>query len=240
MGLLNFLGWLMGAEVNTTVSVWRDDGVQLPLDVLDDEAATALPKPATPMWQQAKDQIASLQTIDPNFSEVAFLGEATKTFLAALKAEGDMNASELGDAASDNFVQQLGQRIAQWQSARLERHVSDVTLDTPVIFKVSIDGTQQLITVRFCGQATRYSADASNCVVTEGVKQPSYFTEFAVFVRPAGTTTPKAVGAGAPSHCPACGAPLEPGLAVCPYCTTPLTGTGANWQIDRRSASPYT
>lgn len=248
MGLLNFVAWLingaLGSNTSVTTSVttrvWSSDDADMPLDALTAEAGVSAPDaPSVPMWQHAKDQIASLQKIDPDFSDVAFLGQASKTYAAALQAEGDMNPAELGAAASADFVQQLSQRIAAWQSAGLVRHVSDVKLDPPMIFKISIDGTQQLITVRFTGTITRYTADASNCVVTDGNKQTGYFTEFAIFVRPAGTTTPKAVGAGAPSHCPGCGAPVEPGLAACPYCNTPLTGTGANWQIDRLSASPY-
>jgi predicted lipid-binding transport protein (Tim44 family) len=241
MGLLNFIAWLINGNSSATVRAWTSDSIDIPPDAFGDATATATPEaPSTPMWQQAKAQIASLSTIDPDFSEVAFLEQATSIYLAALLAENDMNPSGLGDRATAHFVDQLTQCVTQWQSAGLVRHVSDVKLDSPMTFKVSVDGLQQLITVRFSGQALRYTADDSNCVVTDGSKQPALFTEFAVFVRPAGTTTPKAVGAGAPAHCPSCGAPVDPGVAVCPYCNTPLTGTGSNWQIDRLSASPYT
>jgi predicted lipid-binding transport protein (Tim44 family) len=242
MGLLNFIAWLINGNQNQTVRMWTSDDVDLPPDAFssDGGATAALQTPSTPMWQQAKDQIASLEKIDPNFSDVAFLEQATKTYLAAQTAENNMDSSALGDSATQQFADQLGQCVAQWQGAGLVRHVSDVKLDAPLIFKVSVDGMQQLITVRFTGQAVRYTADDANCVVTDGSKQPNYFTEFAVFVRPAGTTTPKTLAEGAPAHCQGCGAPVEPGVTVCPYCHTPLTGTGSNWQIDRLSASPYT
>ncbi|HME80582.1 MAG TPA: zinc-ribbon domain-containing transport protein [Candidatus Eremiobacteraceae bacterium] len=241
MGLLNFLAWLVSGNASETVRAWTSDSIDVPPDAFGAATDAATPSaPSTPMWQQAKAQIASLSTIDPDFSEVAFLEQATKTYLAALQAENDMNPSELGDRATAHFTDQLAQCVTQWQSAGIVRHVSGVKLDSPMTFKVSVDGLQQLITVRFTGQATRYSQDEANRVVTDGSTQPALFTEFAVFVRPAGTTTPKAVGAGAPSHCPSCGAPVDPGVAVCPYCNTPLTGTGSYWQIDRLSASPYT
>jgi predicted lipid-binding transport protein (Tim44 family) len=196
--------------------------------------------PVKPMWQQAQDQIAALQKIDPDFSDVGFLAAAAKTYQGALGAEGASNADALGSAATQHFRDALAQRIADWQSAGMTHHVSDVKLDSPVLFKVSVDGTQQVLMVRFTGTAVRYTADATSNIVTEGSAQSGYFTEFASFVRPAGTTTPKSVAAGAPSHCPGCGAPMQPGAAVCPYCNTPLTGTGSNWQIDKVSASAYT
>lgn len=248
MSMFDFAAWLLngvfGSQTRTNV-FWSSDDISpdafanAQTGALADAPFSA-PTASKPMWQQAKDQVANLQKVDPNFSDVAFLEQASKTYVRALTAEGDMNASELDDAATQAFCDCLTQKIKQWQSAGLVRKVCDVKLDAPMLFKVSVDGTQQLITVRFTGSATQYTADANSGVVTDGSQQPQYFTEFATFVRPAGTTTPPSVAAGAPSHCPACGAPLDPGLAVCPYCNTPLSGTGSLWQIDHTAASPYT
>jgi len=246
MGLMNFLSWLLGGNVRVKVSTWSnawtsDDPNAAGL--LEDPAVAlgsdaGLLTPPKPMWQQARDQIASLQQIDANFSEVAFLGQASKTYLAALDAEGRMDASALHGIATDAYTAQLADCIAKWRAANLVRHISGVTADTPVIFKVSTDGSCESIVVRFTGQSVRYTSNDTTGAVTDGGMKPAYFTEFATFTRPAGTTTPPA-GTGAPTHCPSCGAPIEPGMATCPYCNTPLTATGSVWQIDRISASPY-
>ncbi|MBV8083142.1 MAG: zinc-ribbon domain-containing transport protein [Candidatus Eremiobacteraeota bacterium] len=248
MGLINFLGWLLGGNsrgsVSTTFRMWTSDDPDMSGGMFDDATAAvagAQAAPAAkPMWQQARDQIASLQQIDPDFSEVAFLDQASKIYLAALQAENNMNPLALGDRATKNYVDEMTARVTTWQNAGWKRLVKDVTIDSPVIFKVAVDGTQQLITVRFSGQSVRYLADATTGAVKDGSMQPAYFTEFGIFARPAGTTTPKAIGAGTAPHCPSCGAPLDPGTAICPYCRTPLTGTGSLWQLDRISASPYT
>lgn len=234
MSLLNFLAWLVGARQSPAMTLWSTDDISL-------EASAEMSAAAgTAMWVQAKDQVAALQKIDPNFSDIAFLENATNQYRSVLSAENDMNADELGDAATPGFRDDLRQRIDQWHASSLVRRVTNVSVDPPTLLKISVDGTRQRITVRFTGTAARFTADASSGVVTDGSKQPVLFTEYAVFSRPAGTTTPKPIAAGAPVHCPGCGAPVEPGRAACPYCNTPLGGTAAAWQIDHLSASPYT
>jgi predicted lipid-binding transport protein (Tim44 family) len=245
MSLFNFVAWLLNGAFGSDEARARQFFADNDLSVDAMAATPTSADPATadsatkPMWQQAREQVAALQKVDPDFSDVAFLEQATQTYQKALTAENDMNPSELSTFATQNFTDSLSQCIRQWQSMGIVRKVTDVKLDPPTLFKVSVDGMQQQILVRFTGQAARYKADATTGMVTEGSKQSDYFAEFATFVRPAGTTTPKSTAAGAPAHCPGCGAPVEPGVAVCPYCRTPLTGTSATWQIDRLSASPY-
>jgi predicted lipid-binding transport protein (Tim44 family) len=246
MALFNFVSWLLNGAFGSDDARARQFFADNDLST-DAMAAAPISAEATvtdpvvkPMWRQAKDQGTSLQMVDPDFSEIAFLEQATRLYQKALVAENDMNASELGAAATQNFADSLSQCITLWQRSGLVRKVADVKLDPPTLFKVAVDGTQQQILVRFTGQAARFKVDANSGVVADGDKQPAYFTEFALFVRPAGTTTPKSVAAGAPTHCPGCGAPMQPGAAVCPYCNTPLTGTSSTWQIDKLSASPYT
>ncbi|MBV8170696.1 MAG: transporter [Candidatus Eremiobacteraeota bacterium] len=248
MGLLNFISWLLGGDVRvkTTVwsRVWSSDDPTMADGMLDDPAAalgagSGLATPPKPMWQQARDQIASLQKIDPGFSEVSFLTQASKTYLAALDAEDHMDAGALQGIASQSYTEQLANCITTWRAANLVRHVTGVTIDSPMIFKVTTDGACESIVVRFTGRSVRYTSNDSTGVVTDGGAQPAFFTEFATFTRPSGTTTPP-TGANAPTHCPSCGAPIEPGTATCPYCNTPLSGTGTLWLIDRLAASPYT
>jgi len=249
MSFLNFVAWLLGVRDNrTSMSMWTNDDISPEAMASLSVASGTVPvtgapadaAPARPMWEQAKDHIAALQRIDPNFSDIAFLESATKMYQAALAAEGHMNSNELGDSATPAFRDQLTQRVAQWRATGHVRNVTDLSVDPPLLFRIAVDGTEQGITVRFTGTVTRFTADTQNGTVSEGNKQPGYFTEFAVFTRPAGTTTPKAVAAGAPAHCPGCGAPVEPGRTACPYCNTPLGGTAAAWRIDHLSASPYT
>ena len=246
MSFLNFLAWLFAPRQSQTLTMWTSDEMSPEAMAAMSVAEGNMPGvggptlPQPPMWQQAKDQIAALQKVDPNFSDISFLESATKLYQAALTAENDMNPGELGPAATQAFHDQLAQRIADWRASGHIRKVTNLDLDPPSVLKVAVDGTQQRITVRFTGTAARFTVDASNGVVVDGNKQPDLFTEFAMFTRPAGTTTAPSVAQGAPAHCPGCGAPVEPGSTVCPYCSTPLTGTASAWQIDHLSASPYT
>src|SRR5271166_128903 len=204
MALFNFVSWLLNGAFGSDDARARQFFVDNDIST-DAMAAAPMAPEATssepavkPMWQQAKDQVASLQKVDPDFSDIAFLEQATQTYQKALAAENDMNASELGALATQNFVDSLSQCITLWQSSGLVRKVTDVKLDPPALFKVSVDGLAQQILVRFTGQAARYKIDANSGVVVDGSKQLDYFTEFAMFVRPAGTTTPKSAAAGAP------------------------------------------
>jgi predicted lipid-binding transport protein (Tim44 family) len=245
MSMFDFISFLINGGPTRTITAWTSDDIS-PEAFAAAQAgaaaqdATASAPAAKPMWQQAKDQVAALKQVDPDFSETAFLEQAAQTFQTALAAEGDMNPAEAGDAATQAFRDDLAQRIAAWQSAGLVRHVTDVKIDPPMIFKAAVDGTQQQIMVRFTGSAVRYAAAAIGGSPTDAGHAPESFSLFATFVRPAGTTTPKSVNAGGPSYCPGCGAPMEPGAGVCPYCKTPLTATSATWQLDQIGASPYT
>lgn len=191
------------------------------------------------MWRQAQAQIAVLQKVDPYFNEIGFLGEAGKTYKTALVAEGAMSPDMAASAASRHFRDHLIKRVSDWRAQSAVRHLSDVEFNSSVIFKIFVDGLHQFIMVRFTGTWFRYTASASSHAVIEGSKMAERFIEFATFVRPAGTTTPKSIAAGAPIHCPGCGAPVQPGSVVCPFCVTPLTGTGGTWLLDKVSETPY-
>lgn len=195
---------------------------------------------APPMWVQAKAQLESLQEADPNFLESTFLTQASKTYGAALAAEGSMNAGTLALAVTPAFLEKLNQRIAGWRDGGFTRAVSDVSLDAPTTFKVAIGGALQSITVRFTGSAKRFTKEEMTNLVTEGSAQSQSFTEFATFVRPAGSTTPKAASDGGPMHCPSCGAPADAGALKCAFCGATLSGTGGTWLLDHISASAYT
>ena len=203
-------------------------------------AAVASPAMAPSMQTQAKEQLASLHQADPNFSEPDFLIQAAKVYSAYLAADGAMNASTLTSLVTPAFLACFQARIQKWRDGGFTRTVSDLQLDPPAIMKVSVDGDQESITVRFTGVARRCTTEDMTNLLTEGSAQINSFTEFVTFVRPAGSTTPKQVSAGGPSHCPSCGAPVESGALKCAFCGAPLTGTGGTWLLDHTSDSAYT
>lgn len=247
MGFIGFLSWLLSSNVDADTR--RILGVSAPGDLTLEASMsvdTSLPPDATmselpkPMAEKARDQIAALQQIDPDFNEVAFLNQATAAFQAAMQAEGAMKPDAAASVGTPAFVDCLKQKVDDWRSGALARNVSGVKLDSPTIMKISVDGTQQQLTVRFTGIAVRNTTDTISNTLSDGSAQPQWFTEFATFVRPAGSTTPKTASAGAPVSCPRCGAPAPPGAITCPFCSSPLTGTGGIWLLDHLSASAYT
>ena len=209
-------------------------------DALDPTAATLSGLPARSMLEQAKAQLNSLHQIDPNFSESDFLIAASKTYSAMLAAEGAMDPAPLASLVTPAFMRYFQARVAKWRDGGFTRTVSDLSLDAPTIMKLSVDATQEAITVRFTGSARRFTKKDMTNLVSEGSAQLEPFTEFATFVRPAGTTTPKQIGNGGPVHCASCGAPLESGALKCAFCGAPVTGTGGTWLLDRTSSSAYT
>jgi predicted lipid-binding transport protein (Tim44 family) len=248
MGLIGFLSWLLNSNLNADTR--RIFGAPVPnemnLEASLSGGVSELPPDAVmsatprPMSEIAHDQIAQLQRIDPDFNEVAFLSQATNAFQAALQAEGAMNPDAVSSIGTSAFVDCLKQKVADWRNSGLTRTIGGLKLDPPTLMKISVDGTQQQMAVRFTGTAVRNTTDSMTNTLSDGSAQPQWFTEFATFVRPAGSTTPKAAAAGAPVNCPKCGAPAPPGALVCPYCSSPLSGTGGTWLLDHLSASAYT
>lgn len=253
-GLFTFVGDVLNAlfragSSRTTVSLFSDDGsfssatgvtvgTDVPVSMLPPEA-TVTPQTSS-MAERAHAEIASLQTLDPDFSELGFLAVAGDQYTAYLAADGAMNADALATVATPAFVDAFRQRVAGWNAAGIQRIVSDVKILGSTVLNVSIDGTQQAIKVRVTASGVRYSRDTSTGAAVEGSMQPESFTEFATFVRPPNATTPKTVAAGGATHCPSCGAPVQSGAPTCPYCGTPLAATVASWLLDHTSVSAYT
>jgi len=202
-----------------------------------DVAPVAAPQP---MWAQAHQQVDALKQIDPDFNEVAFLDFAAKAYTQTLTAEGAMDASALHDIATPAFADRLAKRIDDWKDQGFRRVVSAVKLDGVTLFKVSLDGVSQVLTVRVAGSAVRYTQDASSGGASEGSLKDGTFIEFPTFIRPAGAVTPKTAQLGGATHCPSCGAPAPMSATKCPFCNTPLTPSGAPWLLDHVSQSAYT
>ena len=227
------------------VSFWYGD-TDVPPMTVDGLLDTASLGPSAPTAQplsvaeRVHQQVAALQQLDPDFNDLAFLSQATAQYGSTLAAESAMNPDAFEGIATPSFIDWFRQRVAGWNSAGLRCVIQDVKLDGSMIIKVSVDGTAHAIVVRFSGSAVRYTQDVASGAAVDGAMTSQTFTEFATFVRPAGTTTPKTAASGGATHCPSCGAPTTSGAAACPYCGTQLTGTGATWLLDRISASAYT
>jgi predicted lipid-binding transport protein (Tim44 family) len=189
--------------------------------------------------EQAHAQVGSLQQIDPDFNEVAFLSTAATAYTKAIQAEGAMSPDDAIDVVTQAYHDRLAARIADWQAQGYTRVVTGLNVDGTKLFKVSIDGTSQVLTARITGTGVRCTKDVSTGVVAEGSATSQTFTEYATFVRPAGTVTPKTTALGGAAHCPSCGAPAPATATVCPFCGTPLTPGGVAWLLDKISQSAY-
>lgn len=239
--VLSFFGLLTRARTpNLEMSMFADDLPDMTLASMQSIIIDTPSTPAQPMWVQAKAQLDTLQKADPNFLEATFLAQAAKSFAAYLAAEGRMDAASLGALVTPTFLKCFRQRIDDWKQAGFTRVVSDVTLDSSTIFKVTIASDTQSIAVRFTGSAKRFTREDMTNLVTDGSAELQSFTEFATFVRPAGSTTPQSAAAAGPVHCPSCGAPVTDGALRCSFCGASVSGSGGNWLLDHTSASAYT
>jgi predicted lipid-binding transport protein (Tim44 family) len=193
-----------------------------------------------PMWQKARQQIEALQRIDPDFNEFAFMDYAARAYVQAMSAEGAMDPSGARDVVSPDYAARLAARIDAWKSQGFRRVISGLKLDGTTLFKVALDGISESLVVRISGSSVRYTLDTSSGVAADGGIQIEMFTEFATFVRPTGTVTPKTAQLGGPTHCPSCGAPAPMSATKCAFCNTPLTPSGAPWLLEHVSQSAYT
>jgi predicted lipid-binding transport protein (Tim44 family) len=206
----------------------------------DASVASAAGVATQPMWAKAQQQIDSLKQIDPDFNQIAFLDFAAKAWTQAQTAEGAMDASGATDVVTPAYATNLKTHIDDWKNQGFRRVISGLKLDGTTLYKVSLDGVSQSLVVRMAGSGIRYTQDTASGTAEDGSMQSETFTEFATFVRPAGTVTPKTAALGGQTHCPSCGAPAPATATVCPFCNTPLTPGGSPWLLDHVSQSAYT
>jgi hypothetical protein len=193
-----------------------------------------------PMWAKAQQQVDSLKQIDPDFNQIAFLDYAAKAWMQAQTAEGAMDASGATDVVTPAYATNLKSRIDDWKNQGFRRVINGLKLDGTTLYKVSLDGVSQALVVRMAGSGIRYTQDMASGSAVDGDMQSETFTEFATFIRPGGSVTPKTAALGGQTHCPSCGAPAPASATVCPFCNTPLTPSGAPWLLDHVSQSAYT
>jgi predicted lipid-binding transport protein (Tim44 family) len=239
--LINFLfsNSRLTDRSDSLTAMFTDDTISAGSMAFTPLAADTLPIAAPTLADQTAAQIGSLHQIDPDFNEVAFLSIAATSYTKAIQAEGMMSADDAKDVITQAYHDRLAARIADWQAQGYTRVVTGLNVDSTKVFKVSIDGTSQVLTVRVTGTGVRCTKDVSSGVVAEGSATSQTFTEYATFVRPAGSVTPKTTALGGAAHCPSCGAPAPATATVCPFCGTPLTPGGAAWLLDKVSQSAY-
>jgi predicted lipid-binding transport protein (Tim44 family) len=239
--LINFLFFnnRLTDRSDSITAMFTDDTVSAGSMAFTPLAADTVPSAPMTMADQMHAQIDSLQKIDPDFNEVAFLSSAATAYTKAIQAEGAMSADSATDVVTQAYHDRLAARVADWQAQGYTRVVTGLNVDGAKLFKVSIDGASESLTVRITGTGVRCTKDISSGVVAEGSITSQTFTEYATFVRPAGTVTPKTTALGGAAHCPSCGAPAPATATVCPFCGTPLTPGGAPWLLDRVSQSAY-
>ncbi|HLW38664.1 MAG TPA: TIM44-like domain-containing protein [Candidatus Eremiobacteraceae bacterium] len=239
--VFSFFGLVtQGRRSTLEMSMFSDDLSGMTIGGMGAGTTDLGPTPAPPLWVQAKAQLETLQKADPDFLEATFLAQASKTFAAVLAAEGVMDASAIAALVTPGYLQHFQARIDDWKGGGFTRVVSDLSLDSPTTFKVSIGGDTQAITVRFTGSVKRFTREDMTNIVSDGSAQAASFTEFATFVRPAGSTTPKTVALAGALHCPSCGAPVADGALKCTFCGATVSGSGGSWLLDKTSASAYT
>jgi predicted lipid-binding transport protein (Tim44 family) len=234
--LLRF--FLSDSRGNSLSAMFTDDTISTGSMALT-PLAPDMPSGTLAPPDQTHAQISSLQQIDPDFHEVAFLSTAAAAYTKAIQAEGAMSADDTKDVVTQAYHDRLAARIADWQAQGYTRVVTSLNVAGTKIFKVSIDGTSQSLTVRIAGSGVRCTKDISSGVVADGSATNQTFTEYATFVRPAGSVTPKTTALGGAAHCPSCGAPAPATATVCPFCGTPLTPGGVPWLLDKISQSAY-
>jgi len=220
-------------------TIWTSEDLSTESMAMMPDMPVSAPAPVS-IQQRVHDEVAAIQQIDPDFNELQFLAQATATYQSYAAAEAAMDPDAMTAFATPEFVAGFHDCVGKWKAAGLRRVVHDVKTTGSAVIRVTLDGLRQAIVVRFISTGVRFTQDVDTGIATDGSAQSESFTEFATFVRPAGTTTPKAAAAGGTIHCPSCGAPAAAGAAVCAFCGTSLTGTGSTWLLDKLSLSAYT
>jgi predicted lipid-binding transport protein (Tim44 family) len=238
---LRFIGSVLNllTQQRSSVTVWTSEDISTQSMALMPEGPV-LTAASPSMQQRVHDEIAALKQIDPDFNELQFLAQVTGLYQTYLSCDADMNADGMTAFATPALVGGYRTCVTKWKNAGLRRVVHDMKIVGSTIIKVSLDGTRQAIIVRFLSSGVRFTQDIDTRIATDGSAQSDSFTEFATFVRPAGTSTAKSAAAGGASHCPSCGAPSTAGAATCAFCGTNITGTGGTWLLDKTSESAYT
>jgi predicted lipid-binding transport protein (Tim44 family) len=179
------------------------------------------------------EDLAALQTKDPNFNQQMFLDRAQATFFALQKAWMDRNLEPARVYMSDGIYHRWKMQIDQMIAAHKRNVLDNLVIGGVQIVKVTTDPNFDSITVRIDASAADYEVDDTTTnKVIYGSKQNQPFTEYWTFTRSAAARTKAGEGAEV-TQCPNCGAPLSISESgVCSYCKATVTSGQFGWVLN--------
>ncbi|HEX9095306.1 MAG TPA: Tim44-like domain-containing protein [Candidatus Dormibacteraeota bacterium] len=189
--------------------------------------------PMAQMRSTVTEDLAALQTKDPNFNQQMFLDRAQAAFFALQKAWMDRNLEPARVYMSDGIYHRWKTQIDAMIAAHKKNMLDNLVIGGVHIVKVQTDPNFDTITVRIDASAADYEVDDTTAnKVIYGSRQNQNFTEYWTFIRSGSARTKAGEGAEV-TQCPNCGAPLSINESgVCSYCKATVTSGQFGWVLD--------
>jgi hypothetical protein len=189
--------------------------------------------PMAQMQSTLTEDLAALQTKDPNFNQQMFLDRAQAAFFALQKAWMDRNLEPARVYMSDGIYHRWKNQIDAMIAAHKKNILDNLMIGGVQIVKVQTDPNFDSITVRIDASAADYEVDDTTVdKVIFGSRQDQPFTEYWTFTRSGSARTKAGEGAEV-TQCPNCGAPLSINESgVCSYCKATVTSGQFGWVLD--------
>jgi hypothetical protein len=189
--------------------------------------------PMAQMRSTLTEDLAALQTKDPNFNQQIFLDRAQAAFFALQKAWMDRNLEPARVYMSDGIYHRWKTQIDAMIAAHKKNMLDNLVIGGVQIVKVQTDPNFDTVTVRIDASAADYEVDDTTAnKVIYGSRQNQNFTEYWTFIRSGSARTKAGEGAEL-TQCPNCGAPLSINESgVCSYCKAVVTSGQFGWVLD--------
>jgi len=189
--------------------------------------------PMAQMRSTLSEDLAALQSKDPNFNQQMFLDRAQAAFFALQKAWMDRNLEPARVYMSDGIYYRWKNQIDAMIAAHKRNVLDNLVIGGVQIVKVQTDPNFDSITVRIDASAADYEVDDTTAnKVIYGSRDSKPFTEYWTFIR-SGAARTKAGEAAEVTQCPNCGAPLSINESgVCSYCKATVTSGKFGWVLD--------
>ena len=214
----------------TLWQVYRRMSIRNPMQASNYGPAYA---PMAQMRSTLTEDLAALQTKDPNFNQQMFLDRAQAAFFALQKAWMDRNLEPARVYMSDGIYHRWKTQIDAMIAAHKKNMLDNLVIGGVQIVKVQTDPNFDTITVRIDASAADYEVDDTTAnKVIYGSRQNQNFTEYWTFIRSGSARTKAGEGAEV-TQCPNCGAPLSINESgVCSYCKAVVTSGQFGWVLD--------
>ena len=189
--------------------------------------------PMARMHSTLTEDLAALQTKDPNFNQQMFLDRAQAAFFALQKSWMDRNLEPARVYMSDGIYHRWKTQIDAMIAAHKKNILDNLVIGGVTIVKAQTDPNFDSITVRIDASAADYEVDDTTAnKVIYGSRQDQPFTEYWTFTRSGSARTKAGEGAEV-TQCPNCGAPLSINESgVCSYCKATVTSGQFGWVLD--------